>query len=134
MNSRNICASQVNVNCSPEGNNWLNEKNAIVRIFVQYNGGTGHCSGALVNNTAKNGVPYVLTADHNISTNYFTFDAINSPTLTNWWFYFNDEWTGCTNSNPANVDYIKGAVVVANNSSSDFALLRLNCNSISYVI
>lgn len=50
---------QVNINCL-EGMNWQNEKNAVVKIIVGEKTG----SGFLINTTANDNRPYLLTADH----------------------------------------------------------------------
>jgi hypothetical protein len=55
---------QVNVNCSPEGNNWQDEKRGVARILVVDGGNQGWCSGSLVNNLAQDCKPYFLTALH----------------------------------------------------------------------
>ena len=39
---------QVNVNCN-EGQNWQKEKLTVARILVKFSGGSGWCSGSLVN-------------------------------------------------------------------------------------
>ena len=54
---------QVNVNC-PEGNNWGNEKRAVMRILLKGPSGSWWCSGSLVMNTALDFTPYVLSANH----------------------------------------------------------------------
>ena len=103
---------EVNVNC-PEGAEWQTEKKAVA-IIVE--GGFGVCSGALVNNTAMDGTPYFLTANH----------CTSGATVANWIFYFNHESASCTgNTGPTNQS-ISGSSLVANNAASDFALLLLN--------
>lgn len=49
----------VDINC-PDGDNWQVEKRAVVRIFL----GGGFCTGTIMNNTAEDATPYVLTANH----------------------------------------------------------------------
>ncbi|MCH8014040.1 MAG: hypothetical protein IH823_04525 [Candidatus Dadabacteria bacterium] len=48
---------QVNVNCSPEGNNWQNEKASVALILVS---GNRHCTGSLINNVTGDYTPYFL--------------------------------------------------------------------------
>lgn len=55
----------VDVVC-PENAGWENETNSVVRIVL----GGGLCSGALLNNTAQDGTPYILTANHCIGEPY----------------------------------------------------------------
>jgi hypothetical protein len=112
----------ININC-PEGNDWQIEKHAIVRISIPLPIGTTWCSGSLINNTTNDKTPYVLTADHSI---YF-HDAINGYDATQWIFYWDYEHSGCSNNSiePAHKT-TTGAIVVANNNASDFALLKLS--------
>lgn len=103
---------EVNVNC-PEGADWQIEKRAVALIVE---GGSGLCTGSLVNNTANDGTPYFLTANH----------CIQGSNTNNWVFYFNHEAANCNGSNGPTTDLISGAEVVANNGDSDFALLLLD--------
>jgi hypothetical protein len=83
---------EVNVNCSPEGDAWQDEKRSVTRIQVKASGSTFWCSGSLVNNTRFDNTPYVLTADHCA----FKWNSYATPTeLENWIFYFNYEASGC---------------------------------------
>ena len=115
---------QVNVNC-PEGADWRMEKDAIARIMVVSDYGSGWCSCSLVNNTNNDNAPYVLTADHCLQNSYgqYLVDAISNPNASRWVFYWGYEHPGCSDGNePAHRSTV-GATVVANNGSSDFALL-----------
>jgi lysyl endopeptidase len=104
-------ACEVNINC-PEGDEWQVEKRSVAVIV---SGGSGLCSGALVNNTANDGTPYFLTADHCLV-----------GSVANWIFYFNHESTNCTGSTGPTNQSISGAELVASNAASDFALLLLD--------
>ena len=104
-------ACQVNVNC-PQGNNWQNEKRSVACIVV---GGNESCTGALVNNTANDGTPYFLTANH-------CYD----PTVATWVFRFNWESPGCANQNGPTNQTVSGAILRAKSPSSDFCLLELS--------
>ncbi len=109
---------QVNVNCS-EGQNWQKEKNAVALILVN---GTRWCTGSLINTTANDGRPLFLTANHCLSG----ADAISSPSLNHWSFYWNYEAPSCNNpTEEPPIHSTVGANVVANNSVSDFALISL---------
>ncbi len=110
---------QVNVNC-PEGNNWQDEKTGVALIL---NNGTRWCTGSLVNNTRQDGTPYFLTADHCLPGGV---DAISNPNLGYWSFYWNYESTGCADGSDFIPPSTNGATLVANNGSSDFALLLLD--------
>ncbi len=102
----------ININCT-QGNDWQSQKRSVARIIV--NGGDW-CTGALINNTAKDGKAYFLTADHCFSNNVST-----------WVFWFNYEASGC--ANPANEpgnQSMSGSQLKARNATSDFCLLQLN--------
>lgn len=105
----------VNINC-PAGAPYQDIKKSVICLI---SGGSEFCSGALVNNTAQDGTPYVLTANHCVGS---------SP--TNWVFRFNWESPTCTNpsSNPSS-NSLSGAQLVASNSGSDFALLKITANN-----
>ena len=105
-------ACNVNVNC-PEAADWQIEKRSVA-IIVQ--GGSGICTGAMVNNTANDGTPYFLTANH----------CTQGSNTANWVFYFNHDAAGCTGNTGPTTDLISGAELIANNAGSDVALLLLD--------
>jgi hypothetical protein len=49
----------VDVNCPP-GAGWQDEKRAVVLMLI----GGSYCTGTLINNTAHDGTPYLITAEH----------------------------------------------------------------------
>lgn len=118
---------EVNINCTPVGDNWQDEKRGVARIYVVDASGAGWCSGSLVNNTAQDCKPLLLTALHcGVSTS-----AANSNL---WKFYFKYEAVGCTNPGSAGTldDYfITGCVRRASSvdgggtSGSDFLLVQM---------
>ena len=111
---------QVNINCS-EGNNWQNEKKAVAMILVN---GERICTGSLIQTTSINNDPVFLTANHCVEL--YGKDAVNSPSLNNWLFYWNYEAPGCNNiSYEPNHTYTVGATILANFSYSDFAFFHL---------
>ena len=117
LNGSGSC--QVNINCS-EGDNWQMEKRAVAMILVN---GNRICTGSLVTTTTDSHDPLLLTADHCVNA---YGDAITSPSLNNWSFYWNYEAPGCSNiSYEPTHTTTTGATIKANNSSSDFALLQL---------
>jgi lysyl endopeptidase len=103
---------EVNVNC-PEGDDWQIEKKSVA-IIVE--GGYGMCTGALVNNTANDGTPYFLTANH----------CTQGADVGNWIFYFNHESNLCSGATGPTSQSISGSSLVANLANSDFALLLLD--------
>ena len=54
---------EVDVNC-PEGADWVDQRNAVVRLLITEAGMQGLCSGALVNNTSQDCRKFILTALH----------------------------------------------------------------------
>lgn len=104
-------ACNINVNC-PAGADWQVEKRSVA-LIVQ--GGSAICSGALVNNTAQDGTPYFLTANHCLGGG-----------VNNWVFYFNHESASCSGTSGPTNQSISGATLRASNAGSDFALLELN--------
>ncbi len=100
----------IDVNC-PEGAEWQIEKKSVAIIVF---GGSGYCTGSLVNNTANDGTPYFLTANHCLGGE------------NNWVFYFNHEAANCDGNTGPTDQSISGASLKASNSGSDFGLLELS--------
>ncbi|MEN0045462.1 MAG: 3-coathanger stack domain-containing protein [Bacteroidota bacterium] len=117
---------QVNINCSPEGDNWQTEKKGVARIIIN---GVETCTGTLINNIAQNCTPYFLSANHCIDG---SFDAVTNPDLSGAVFYWNYERSGCANTGAVPDETTSGATLVANSNpiggdanASDFALFEL---------
>jgi lysyl endopeptidase len=110
LGSSGLC--NINVNC-PEGYPYSDQIRSVVMLV---SGGNGFCSGAVINNTAQDGKPYILTANHCGSSGYGS-----------WVFRFNWEAPSCTNptSSPT-FQSLTGAQLRARKNSSDFQLLELN--------
>ncbi|HON52850.1 MAG TPA: trypsin-like peptidase domain-containing protein, partial [Bacteroidales bacterium] len=105
----------VNINCG-EGTTWYNEKRAVCKLII---GGTSICTGTLVNNTSHDATPYVLTANHCLSS-----QASAEKTV----FYFNYEYQDCEGSGQLNNSYvISGSNLVATSPGGkiDFTLLQM---------
>lgn len=112
----------VNINCD-EGQKWQNEKHAVARMIIE---GTSYGTGSLINTTNLSEAPFFLTASHCVTN--VGKDALGNPNLDNTLFYWNYEAPGCANisGEPTDTFVTHGATVIANNSISDFALLRLS--------
>jgi len=99
----------------PVAADWEDQINSVAMIVT---GGNGFCSGAIINNSAFDGTPYLLTANH----------CYSDP--TDWIFWFNWHKTTCeTNSSSGTAsshDDISGATLVARNADSDFCLVKLS--------
>jgi len=114
---------QVNINCSPEGNNWQDEKRGVARILYKDGSYWYWCTGSLVNNTLEDGTPYFLTADH-------CGGSASTSDRNQWIFYFNYESTGCsTPGSSPGYNSKTGASLRARgdiDGGSDFQLVRIN--------
>jgi hypothetical protein len=122
---------EVNVNCSPVGDAWQDEKRGVARIYVVEGNQAGWCSGSLVNNTAQDCKPYFLTALH-------CGVASTAANMNQWKFYFRYEAPTCVN--PTSVGtlashMINGCLRIADandgggNTGSDFLLVKLGNNN-----
>lgn len=104
-----------NVVC-PEAAEWTNEIRSACMLVVNSN---GFCSGSLLNNTANDGTPYVMTANHCSTGNNFG----------SWVFWFNWQSPTCTNPtvNPLHDQVTtSGCSLKARNALSDFCLVQMN--------
>lgn len=108
----------TNINCSPDGDDWQDEKRGVALIVVD---GIRWCTGSLINNSCNDGRAFFLTADHCLNGG----DAVNDPNLDDWTFRWDYEAEGCSNPSTASAWVTAGATVVANFNESDFALLEL---------
>ena len=122
---------EINVNCSPVGDLWQDEKKGVARILVVDGGGQGWCTGSLINNTSQDCKPYFLTALH-------CGVSATAANMTQWKFYFKYEAPSCTNPSTAGTldDYfITGCVRIADSgdnggdSGSDFLLVKLGSST-----
>ncbi len=101
----------MNVNCA-DGDPWQDEKRGVALIL---NGGSAWCTGSLINTTSQDGTPYFLTASH------------CNGDESNWVFYFNHEYEGCSSSGVAPTNQsISGAVEQATTAPSDAHLVLLS--------
>ena len=110
-------ACEIDVAC-PTGQSWLTQASALARIEFSTNG-TGYlCSGQLVNDVPQDNTPFFLTANHCINSG-------NAGTVV---FYWNYQRTAanCNNSSSPEPSYQtqSGAVFVASDAGSDFALIK----------
>lgn len=101
----------INVNC-PEGDDWQDQKRAAAMILL--GNGTRWCSGSMINNTAEDGTPYFLTANHCRGGE------------NNWIIMFNYESPGCENQDGPLNQTIQYTTLRAFGSASDFALVELS--------
>lgn len=109
-------ACNLDVVC-PAGDDWRSEIRSVARIVV----GGGLCSGTLVNNTAQDGTPYFLTANHcgpqNMGSAVFRFNY-DSPVC--------GSQTSANSQAPSGNNTVNGSSLKARNADSDFGLVELN--------
>ncbi|MFN4299015.1 MAG: T9SS type A sorting domain-containing protein [Thermaurantimonas sp.] len=96
----------VNVRC-PEGNNYQLQRRSVVRMNVPIGGFIYYCTGALVNNTAQDRKPYLLSAEHCVlDDNDVIIDSVALASIV---FRFNWEAPTCTN--PPNSSGIPNQII-----------------------
>jgi len=99
----------LNVAC-PQAEGWDQQIRSVALMLTS---GTAWCTGALINNTAHDGRPFVLSANH----------CYRNPGSLVFWF----NWQSATCTNPPSspsYDVVGGLVNRARNSTSDFWLLE----------
>jgi hypothetical protein len=104
----------IDTTCSPEADAWQDDKRGAVMVLV---GGSGNCSGALVNTTAGDCRPYLLTAAH---------CGENGPSTT---IGFNYECSTCgctTDPGTITAQTLTGGTLLGNFASSDFTLIEMD--------
>ena len=117
---------QVDVNC-PEGEGWECEKNSVVRLRITTAEGIGLCTGAMVNNTARDCRQLMLSAFH----------CVNDLEADDWnvlKVQFNYEYFECGGTSSINSRTRTGVTPLTdsndmpggNNTGSDFVLCEVN--------
>ncbi len=101
------------INCAV-ANRWRELQNSVCRIMIA---GRELCTGTLMNNTAADGKPYVLTAGHCIGS-----DNLAKSSL----FHFNYESPLCGSIDGDVSHSISGSSLRAYSDSLDFALVELS--------
>ncbi len=95
---RSLEQCQININC-PQGTEWQTQKSGVCQIIIVSKRGVGVCSGDLINNTAQDFKPYIISAAHCATTSkYFTPTA---DELKKWIFSFHYEKPNCSNGQRA---------------------------------
>ncbi|MFN3917877.1 MAG: PKD domain-containing protein [Flavobacteriales bacterium] len=129
---------QVDVACSPENNGWTDQINSVVHYTFSQGGNTYVCSAGMVNNTAQDCTPYILSAWHCGERNA-------GQNINTWVWYWNYQKATCQPNNngsnpPKGSQTMTGGTVVASSGNgtlnnppgnnqvagSDFYLVLLN--------
>lgn len=103
----------LDINC-PTGEEWQLEKHSVVRLYIK---GTWLCTGVLVNNTAMDGKPYLMTANHCVE---------DSIAAANTVFVFGYESPFCNSNDGSVSNSLSGSKLLATQENLDFTLLRIN--------
>lgn len=119
---------EVNINCTPEGTNWQDEKKGVCMLDIRVGSNWYNCSGSLVNNTSHDCTPYILLADHcHYDAGYASTADYNA-----WKFYFHNEAAACSGTTGSQSYAKTGCTLKAhdtygsNNTGSDFCLVQIN--------
>lgn len=107
---------EVDTACNAD---YANESNAVARMLFIDQGTSYLCTGTLLNDTASSGTSYFLSAQHCIPSQTV------ASTLTTYWFYRAAACKGARLDARANT-LTGGATLLATDSATDTALLRLN--------
>jgi len=118
-------ACQVDVNC-PEGDSWECEKDAVVKLRITQAGGIFLCSGSMVNNTAQDCRPLMLSSFH----------CANEAEEEDWPFFkvqFNYEYYDCGGASSINSHTKTGVIHLTDSDDmpngqidgSDFLLVEV---------
>jgi lysyl endopeptidase len=103
----------VDINCSTN-DVWHDTRDAVCRIIVD---GREICSGVLVNNTAENERPFILSAAH-------CYDRPEYAETSVFTFNYESPYCGPLDGDPSNS--VAGAVMKAFSDSLDFSLVELS--------
>lgn len=106
----------IDINCD-SWSSWEETKNSVVRIIINKPDGSEICTGVLVNNTAENKKPYVLSAAH-------CFDKLSYAATSVFTFNYESPFCKPLDGDPSNS--LSGSVMKAQFDSLDFALVQLN--------
>jgi len=116
----------ININCT-EGDDWQTEKKGVCQMTMYVSGGSSGsgwyvCSGDVINNTAQDLTPYVISAFH-------CYEGATANDLTKWQFTFGYEAPGCEDETPVETHTLTGCYLrVASpiDGGSDGILLELD--------
>lgn len=103
----------IDINCEL-GDEWDEVKNSVCRLIVN---GVEICTGALINNTAEDQKPYILSAAH-------CYDKWEYAETSIYVFNYESPYCAALDGDPSNS--ISGAIMKAQFDSLDFALAELS--------
>jgi hypothetical protein len=126
MTTRSSSACMVDINCE-EGDAWSNEKKSVCYTVQKIGRASYICTASLMNNTAEDFKPLILTARHCAYDG--SSNVADSSDMEQWLFYFHREREGCGSSLPAVEKTMTGCKLLVNTGTkdgSDGMLLLLN--------
>lgn len=109
----------IDVACD-DGDDFRNQIRSVVEMLIVTENGAGFCSGALINNTARDKTPYVLSAYHCQDLKGALVGIV---------FYFNYQKVTCNAQGGPTNHTVIGAELLAKespNTGADMLLLRIN--------
>lgn len=113
----------IDVACS-QANAWRDQVRSAVRLQIPTGLTVSLCSGQLMNNSAQNNVPYVLTANHCGISNGGLLSPSNASGVV---AYFNYETSSCSGTPDGSLTQtITGSILRFSHSRSDHSLIELN--------
>jgi len=110
----------INYKCvTPFDDDVVSQAGATGKLtFTVPTGGTGRCTGTMLNDQGSTFTPYIFSANHCFESAYEAF------TLNVWWFF---DAQSCGNGAVGNyVQQAGGAALLARSQDWDWALMRLN--------
>ncbi|MDR1674975.1 MAG: protease, partial [Tannerella sp.] len=118
---------EVNVNCE-EGDRWQSQKKGVCHTVQRIGSKSYLCSASLLNNTAQDLKPYILTAQH-CSVDGDGKEA-SEEDMEQWMFYFHYEMDGCSDGSgrvpSKTLSGCRKMAATQTNGESDGLLLLLN--------
>lgn len=94
--TQKAASCQVDVAC-PEITGWETQRDAVVHYHFTQGGSTYVCSASMVNNTAQDCTPYILTAWH-------CGEPVAGQNLSSWVWYWNYQKTTCATGSANGTD------------------------------
>lgn len=107
---------EIDVACNAD---YQAESNAVARIVFVQGGSAFQCTGTLLNDNLNSGTPYLITANHCVST------QASASSLQSYWFYRAPS-CGAGTLNPAATLRTGGATLLYASASTDTSFMRLN--------
>jgi len=116
---------EINVACS-QGDPWRDQIRSVARYYVSRDDGTFICTGALINNTSGDDVPYFLSAFHCFDEYGDGILADPNGAAASMVVYWNFQASDCNGTTAPEDQTQTGAFFRAANQTTDFCLVELD--------